>query len=516
MKQSFGSAWAELSCGGHVAASEERLLLEAWEIDDVLRTQLREDRWLDGALRALGAIERDADAFHRRVVHALAIDPDVERFASAVDRKLRDADLRNEMAAKWRRVWGGTAVAALVGLAVGVALFLTFETRTPAPSLALAPHASGGVTPETVAPVLPAAGSIEFWIHEGWVPIAPTGLAGAAPTGGWRLRADAAAAAFLLGDGTRVALRARSEVLVSPPRPGVDSAATVTLTSGSLFVRHPADAGTFSIRTSQGEVRASRAGAAGFGVQQTQSGVVVGVVYGAVQAATPTDVLGIGSGLASTLQASAASPRRPLDVSAAFAWSASTEVRREALLHFDFDDGRAPKPWDAAHVVRCPPRRNASQGFCLGAQHYDVAPWVVGVEMNDQKAGLFTHERGAILAFDYWVGQGAVGHEQRLEVWLETGPGRTGGYHYDIEGVESAQWVHVEIPLDDFRMNKDRNRRIGAGERIDFLSMMVHWRAEDILFLDNVEILRSAPPVGDVRSDVTPPGQPGLHSGRDR
>jgi hypothetical protein len=169
-------------------------------------------------------------------------------------------------------------------------------------------------------------------------------------------------------------------------------------------------------------------------------------------------------------------------------------AQRQLLHAFDFEDGAAAREWSPAPTARCPPR--PGNGFCVQAVRNPEdsrTAHIVGVRLKNRRAGLFQHQPGTVIAFDYWLGSwvGAVG--PKLHLWIND---RTQGadLFLAVDNPAAGRWVRLEVRVDDFKPHRpERGHRSAApGDVIDFLLISTSWQQQDVLFVDNVEIARTA------------------------
>lgn len=169
---------------------------------------------------------------------------------------------------------------------------------------------------------------------------------------------------------------------------------------------------------------------------------------------------------------------------------------REIIRAFDFEDGDRAPDWHIPPTRLCPPHTGSR--FCLKARKDpddSQFPDIVGVRIENRKDGIFVHEPGTVIAFDYWLGQSTVQARPRIAVWLSDDSVRA-NYHYQVDGVQAGRWVHVEIPVDGFRAERPNGPPVPTpGSRIGFMLIQTSWSREDVLFIDDVRFERPVRPI---------------------
>ncbi len=164
---------------------------------------------------------------------------------------------------------------------------------------------------------------------------------------------------------------------------------------------------------------------------------------------------------------------------------------RETIRAFDFEDGVQSLGWHFAPTRQCPPR--PSSRFCLMARKDpddSQYPDIVGVRIENRNDGIFVHEPGTVIAFDYWLGQSTVRSGPRIDVWLSDDSAHS-DYHLAVGDAQTGRWVHVELSVDDFRPHKPNGSSpMKPGNRVGFMLIQTSWTFEDVLFVDNVRFER--------------------------
>ncbi len=169
---------------------------------------------------------------------------------------------------------------------------------------------------------------------------------------------------------------------------------------------------------------------------------------------------------------------------------------REIIHAFDFEDGVRAPGWHVAPTRRCPP--HGASRFCLMARKApDDSQWpdIVGVRIENRKDGIFDQVPGTVIAFDYWLGQSTEQAKPWVELWLSDDTSGA-SYHHRVDDVQAGRWMHLEIPVDDFRPPRRTvaPQTIPPGNRVGFMLIQTSWNVEDVLFVDDVRFDRPAQP----------------------
>ncbi len=488
--------WSDIVTGGTVDPAAEDQLLRQTVLDPKLGARLYADRWIDRALAAMPRIDADAEKFHNRVVAALAIDDDEQVFVDGVSGRIDREDNQRKFRRSQKRATLGalalgcaSACALVIFATVGVPRDQPNATR-PGPS---APVATAKIERPASPSMLTVKAPFDLWRANAWVSMPSGATMEAVTNSGFHLRSQDKPLSLSPQGGPQIHLNARAEVELTS-KGGQESPLAVNVISGAVYVDTAGSQREVSVRLGGETIKPLGPARAAF-VADRGRGLSIAVLHGAVATQKDKPVV-FGSGIAAILDGDNAPKTRSLYRASDFGWTPVGQERRETLLNFDFEDGRTPPYWNATPVTRCPPHAGQNSQFCVSGAHYDVAPWIVGLEMKNMAQGLFTIEAGMNVAFDYWTGQPGGDRGQVVEIWLESDPGVA--FHYDLRGAASARWTRAEIPFADFlpRRADQPVKGLRPGDRIRFLSIMVLWKAEDVLFIDNVEISRRASPTG--------------------
>lgn len=163
-------------------------------------------------------------------------------------------------------------------------------------------------------------------------------------------------------------------------------------------------------------------------------------------------------------------------------------VKVATLFRFDFERESDDFPtWIGTRPRPCPP--GAGGGRCINGVHFETHPEQVGMSLGDWHRPVFAYSEDLFISFDYWIGQ-TTGRDPDIEVILYHGNDIS--FRMDFATHVRGRWAHVTLPLAAARRWRDPNKAPQSGDVVKAVHIAMPSRADDVFFIDNVEIARFA------------------------
>jgi hypothetical protein len=181
----------------------------------------------------------------------------------------------------------------------------------------------------------------------------------------------------------------------------------------------------------------------------------------------------------------------------------------EDLVTIDFE-----RAWDAAsatrHVegrrVQGPPGSRGGRGSLAGVI-FTPQQKSFGVQIRDD-AGLFAYSDDVVVMFDYWIGEWSAPGPPQMVFGVQVGSAQGAEYEMAVPDPVAVRWMTAVVRLGglhapferertgrlkDFRAPTppDRQRRPNPGDLVNMFKVRVDGLRADVLFVDNIRIIRS-------------------------
>jgi hypothetical protein len=332
----------------------------------------------------------------------------------------------------------------------------------PPPAKAAAP--AGETRPATAAlAVAKLEGAFEVQEEKAWKRLEKPG----AWEAGTAVRAADRPGRLTLADGTRLTLRARTELRAAAAPP-----AAVQLDSGEVFCEvAPGKGRRFAVVTPDARVEVT---GTQFAVRRTDHTEVV-VASGEVTVSNDKGETAVPAGSGASVRKSAAPSRpRPVDADGTTAWRRAAEPPETPRFRYDFEDGRTPYPWTNGKVAPGPGRGfnrhclEGSPGVDADLSRVDRRVPVVKLPMK--------------VRFRYYAASG-----DELAFQLSTERVRD-NFRFDVRPLVHGKWEGVEAPLSEFYRLADRTSKLEDGDRFGWLNITV-WGATGPVYFDDIELV---------------------------
>lgn len=153
----------------------------------------------------------------------------------------------------------------------------------------------------------------------------------------------------------------------------------------------------------------------------------------------------------------------------------------EAVLKFDFEEGKLPEGWDG--IIEPAPKRVGNR--------FSVAATVVSGSGADrergvwlERRGLFWYSEGMELQFDYWLKEGS--NRIRFSIWDQT---QRKSLDLIVPAVADGTWRQATVRLEDFR-EAGTGVQLKPGDEVVNVRFYAGHAKTGIFYIDNVQVVR--------------------------
>jgi hypothetical protein len=295
------------------------------------------------------------------------------------------------------------------------------------------------------------------------------------PTQAAIARVTAAEEAVLVKEGSRLPVRAGYDIL---PGDGLEGALTIDFPAGARVETSPGTA--IRVEPDRLDLPRGTLSATGKLAVTTPHGELTldGRTLVAVDATTRVEV---SEGTAKLKRRDG----KNVQIKAGFTADSSELAlkpipKEEAVLRFDFEDGKRPASLLEGEVGRGPGGRLVLNG--VERRERGTLRRQVAIE---NKQGLFTVADGMVLRFDCWMKGGAG--SLSIYFWDAT---QKENLFVVLPGVREGGWTKVAAKLSDFKVEGDSSRGFKSGDTVCNLLISLFDEQPASLHLDNLEVVR--------------------------